>query len=215
VSSSGTSSPRQRRTRDEQRAETRARLLDAAAEVIAARGLDGASIDEIADRAGYTRGAFYSNFSGKPELLVELCEQRLRAYAERIVPQVMAEPVDQRSTAAATTLSGLGTGTDVALLLELARLREDHDDAQPLLERFADGFVDLVDQVLAGEAAELGHPTDDQRRAGARALVAALLGTTFVQHLGVVDDATTVRLLLEGVALAAFPDADLPGQVRP
>jgi AcrR family transcriptional regulator len=212
VTSSGTSSPRQRRTRDEQRAETRARLLDAAAEVIAARGLDGASIDEIADRAGYTRGAFYSNFSGKPELLVELCEQRLRAYAERIVPQVMAEPADQRSAVAASTLSGLETGIDVALLLELARLRDDHDEAQPLLERFADGFVDLVDQVLAGEAAELGDPTPDQRRAGSRALVAALLGTTFVQHLGVVSDATTVRLLLEGVGLAAFPDADLPGR---
>jgi AcrR family transcriptional regulator len=209
-----TPAPRQRRTRDEQRAETRSRLLDAAAEVIAARGLDGASIDEIAERAGYTRGAFYSNFSGKPELLVELCEQRLRAYAERILPQVMAEPADQRSTAAATTLSGLGTGTDVALLLELARLRADHDEAQSLLERFAEGFVDLVDEVLAGEAAELGHPTPDQRRAGARALVAALLGTTFVQHLGVVADATTVRLLIEGVALAAFPDADLPGRGR-
>lgn len=204
--------PRTRRTRDEQRAETRARLLASAAEVIAARGLDGASIDQITELAGYTRGAFYSNFTGKPELLVELCEQRLRTYVERIMPRVLAEPAERRSTTAAMALAELETDTDVLLLVELARLRAEHDEVQALLDRFVERFVDLVDEVLAADVADLGDPTPTQRRAGARALVITLLGTTYVQHLGVVDDAT-VRLLLEGVALAAFPDADLPRAV--
>jgi AcrR family transcriptional regulator len=210
VTAPGAEAPRARRTREELRAETRARLLEAAAEVIAARGLDGASIDEITERAGYTRGAFYSNFTGKPELLVELCEQRLRAYADRIVPQVLAEPAEQRSATAASSLSAIDTRTDVLLLVELARLRADHDDVQDQLDRFVERFVDLVDDVLASQAADLGDPDPAQRRAGARAFVAALLGTTFVQHLGVVSDETTVRLLLEGVGFAAFPEADLP-----
>lgn len=51
---------------------TRTRLLDAAAIVIVEQGLAGASVDDLASAAGFTRGAFYSNFSSKEELLAEL-----------------------------------------------------------------------------------------------------------------------------------------------
>lgn len=51
---------------------TRQRLLDAAAEVFAEVGLDAASVEAICERAGYTRGAFYSNFETKDELFFEL-----------------------------------------------------------------------------------------------------------------------------------------------
>lgn len=197
---------RPRRTREEQRAETRARLLQAAGEVIAARGLDGASIDEITERAGYTRGAFYSNFSGKPELLVELCERRLLDYADEIVPLIQAAPAGQRGAEAARLLSQRDPRPDVFLLIELARLRSTNPDVEDLLARFADRFVDVVDGVLADNAADLGHPTPEQRRDGARGLVAALLGLAFVQHIGLGDDRVTAELLLDGVARAAFPD---------
>lgn len=198
---------RQRRTRDEQRAQTRARLLAAAGEVIAARGLEGASIDEITERAGYTRGAFYSNFTGKPELLVELCEQRLLEFADEIVPLIQAAPADRRGTEAARLLTERDSGPDVALLVELARLRGTHDEVEALLSRFADRCVDLVDALLAVNAADLGEPTPAQRREGARGLVAVVLGLAFVQHVGVGRDPRTAELLLEGVARAAFPDA--------
>jgi AcrR family transcriptional regulator len=198
---------RPRRTREEQRAETRARLLDAAGEVIAARGLDGASIDEITERAGYTRGAFYSNFPGKPELLVELCEQRLLEYADEIVPLVQAAPAGQRGLEAARLLTERDPRPDVFLLVELARLRATNDAVEALLARFADRFVDLIDDVLATHGTDLGDPTPEQRRAGARGLVAALLGLAFVQHVGLGDDRHTAELLLDGVTRAAFPDA--------
>lgn len=60
------------------RENTRARLLAAAHEVFAEVGLDGASVEMICDRADYTRGAFYSNFSSKDELFGELVQDVCR-----------------------------------------------------------------------------------------------------------------------------------------
>ncbi|MDE0546166.1 TetR/AcrR family transcriptional regulator [Microbacterium sp. C7(2022)] len=51
---------------------TRQKLLDAAAQVFAEVGLDAASVEAVCDRAGFTRGAFYSNFESKDELFLEL-----------------------------------------------------------------------------------------------------------------------------------------------
>jgi len=56
-------------TNEERRAETRQRLLAAAAELFAARGVDGASIDAIAERAARTSGAVYDHFGSKEGLL--------------------------------------------------------------------------------------------------------------------------------------------------
>ena len=51
---------------------TRERLLDAAREVLAESGIQGATVEEICDRAGFTRGAFYSNYETKDDLLLDL-----------------------------------------------------------------------------------------------------------------------------------------------
>jgi AcrR family transcriptional regulator len=66
-----------RLTRVERQARTRQELLDAAARVFIRRGFQGASIEAIAADAGYTRGAFYSNFENKEQLFVELLQQRV------------------------------------------------------------------------------------------------------------------------------------------
>ena len=72
-----------RLSRKEKQAETRALLLDAAERVFLRRGLQGSSVEEIAAEAGFTRGAFYSNFESKDELFVELLQDRVyRQYAE-------------------------------------------------------------------------------------------------------------------------------------
>ena len=65
-----------RLSRDESRAETRQRLLDAARETFAQKGFHGASVEEIAERAGFSRGAFYSNFEDKDELFLALLDER-------------------------------------------------------------------------------------------------------------------------------------------
>lgn len=63
---------RKRLTREDSREETRKHLLDAAQKLIAKEGLSAASVEDIAAAAGYTRGAFYSNFSSKDDLFLEL-----------------------------------------------------------------------------------------------------------------------------------------------
>ncbi len=67
----------ERLNRQERKAQTRERLLDAAAEVFAQRGFEAASLDEVAAAAGYTKGAVYSNFAGKTDLVIALLERRI------------------------------------------------------------------------------------------------------------------------------------------
>lgn len=70
------------------RENTRARLLDAAAQVFAKIGLEGATVEAVCERAGFTRGAFYSNFESKDELFLTLAasvgEARLEVVRERV-----------------------------------------------------------------------------------------------------------------------------------
>ncbi|MBX5469275.1 MAG: TetR family transcriptional regulator [Thermoleophilaceae bacterium] len=70
-----------RLTRAQQRARTRSALLESATRVFAERGLERASIDEVAEAAGYTKGAFYANFASKADLFLAMLEER---FAERI-----------------------------------------------------------------------------------------------------------------------------------
>src|SRR5579859_309340 len=63
---------RKRLTREDSREQTTQRLLDAAQRLIAKKGLSAASVENIAAAAGYTRGAFYSNFNSKDDLFIEL-----------------------------------------------------------------------------------------------------------------------------------------------
>ena len=65
------------------REQTRQLLLDAAAAVFAARGYHDASLAEIADTAGYTTGAIYSNFGSKEDLFLAVVEQRRAAMFEQ------------------------------------------------------------------------------------------------------------------------------------
>jgi AcrR family transcriptional regulator len=60
------------------RERTRERLLDAAFTVFAHHGIRGASIEAVCEAAGFTRGAFYSNFSSKEELFLALAERAMR-----------------------------------------------------------------------------------------------------------------------------------------
>ena len=61
--------------RTARREATRERVLDAALAVFAERGVIGSSVEDICDRAGFTRGAFYSNFADKSELVDALVER--------------------------------------------------------------------------------------------------------------------------------------------
>jgi AcrR family transcriptional regulator len=63
-----------RLTREQSQALTREKLLRSASEVVGRDGYEGASVERIAEEAGYSKGAFYSNFSSKEDVLLQLLE---------------------------------------------------------------------------------------------------------------------------------------------
>lgn len=68
---------RKRMSREESRAQTRERLLDAAHELFVRDGVEATSIEEVTELAGYSRGAFYSNFETKEDLVCALVEREI------------------------------------------------------------------------------------------------------------------------------------------
>ncbi len=66
------------------RANTRPRLLDAAYEAFTAQGLRAATVEDICSRAGFTRGAFYSNFSSLDELFFALWSREADGIVEAV-----------------------------------------------------------------------------------------------------------------------------------
>ncbi len=72
-----------RLTRAEQSERNRALVLDAARRVFLARGYHAATVEEIADEAGFSRGVVYSRFGTKADLLLALLDRRIDELAEQ------------------------------------------------------------------------------------------------------------------------------------
>jgi len=85
---------RSRRARA-QGADGRQALLRAAAEVFAEHGFRHASIDEVAARAGYSKGAVYWHFSGKDELFLALVGERIDAATREMIDLLSSAPPDR------------------------------------------------------------------------------------------------------------------------
>jgi AcrR family transcriptional regulator len=119
------------------RARTRANLLDAAFAVFAAKGFGRVSIEEVCDAAGYSRGAFYSNFASLDELFFALYQERADLIAQQVADALadggpdLAVPasVDRVTEALLLDLDWLLVKTD--FLVHAAR---DATVAQTLLE---------------------------------------------------------------------------------
>ena len=82
----------QRLSRQESRLETRTRLLESAAQLFARGGYEGASVDLIAESAGYSKGAFYSNFESKEAIFLELLDMHKRREINALA-QILAQDV--------------------------------------------------------------------------------------------------------------------------
>ena len=89
------------------RENTRQRLLDAAFKVFVEEGFTGASIETIAEAAGFTRGAFYSNFETKEDLFIELLQKGFQRRLERAVG-AFADVEDQLFEADSVSPEGIG-----------------------------------------------------------------------------------------------------------
>jgi AcrR family transcriptional regulator len=78
-------------TRAERAARTRRLLMAAASKVCARRGLERASIDEVAEEAGFTKGAFYANFRSKDELFLAMLDERFATHLSKLDARVAEE----------------------------------------------------------------------------------------------------------------------------
>jgi AcrR family transcriptional regulator len=133
---------------------TRDRLIEAAAAVFAEKGYDGAGVQEIARRAGFTTGAIYGRFRGKAELLLAAIE----AHTTNELEQLFADHrFDGRVTDILTTV-GSHLLTDPfddgqALLLEaFVAARRDPEVAElmrELLDQGGEGLRPLVEDAKA------------------------------------------------------------------
>ncbi len=196
--------PRGEFDRGERKAQTRARLLAAAARVYARRGFDGATLDEVAAEAGFTKGAVYSHFGSKENLLLALSEQQRAAQLAE-----QRELFDLGRAGSERPLAGSDRWMEILreepdrfrLFVELW-VRAQRDER--LRGMLAAGVEDLR-EMLAGfaraGAADSGIEADpDAERQVANVFVALTMGMGLVSLLD--EDAVPASLL--GNALSLF-----------
>ena len=87
--------PRRRLTRAERKDETRDQLLDAARVVFGHRGFNAATVGEVAEYAGFTKGAVYSHFGSKDELLLALVQRQMAERIARIEARLLSPASSQ------------------------------------------------------------------------------------------------------------------------
>lgn len=166
-------------TQEERRAETRQRLLDAAAELFAERGIEASSIDAIANRAGRTSGAVYAHFGGKDGLLFALLETWVDDASAVINAELLAATtLDERLAALWRNVSDppSGGGRWIALEHELWSYAVRHEDARRHLARRYRG-------AWAGVDAAARTWTDDESLTVGPALIGLLMGLEMMRRI--------------------------------
>jgi AcrR family transcriptional regulator len=154
-----------RLTRAEKKAETRQALLDAAGRVFARRSFHGASVDEIAEEAGFSKGAVYSNFASKEDLFLALLERRIDERITEIARVVESDaPVEQQlNEAARGFIDFVGEDSAWALLFTefwayAVRDPELRPRIAARLENMRSKLADLIERRSAELGLELPRP---------------------------------------------------------
>ncbi|WP_166353389.1 TetR/AcrR family transcriptional regulator [Phytoactinopolyspora limicola] len=161
-----TSTPRTRRTRTERQLETRHALIGAALAAFTRDGYHGASLDDIANDAGYSKGAVYSNFGGKAELFLAVLDHNLEALRGdswdpfEAVDSRATEPsgaLPQSTREAAAYLHGFGLAT-----LEFIATAARDDTLSQALRARVQVMVDAYRRVaVSGRRPDDPLPVDD------------------------------------------------------
>lgn len=201
-----------RRRRAERRRETRLLLLQAAAQLFARHGYHGVSLDAVAEEAGFTKGAVYSHFSSKQDLLANLLElycERQRSQIRSILaePKPLDERIQQISALFFRSPEELEDWSLLFVELWLQAMRE--PSLRPRIEQIHDWSRQSVAQMIDQEAQRLGVtltvPADDLAEA-----LLALGNGLMMQHLLAASDRTaqTYRSALRAMFRAATRSPD-------
>jgi AcrR family transcriptional regulator len=210
----GPAAGRTRLTREESRARTRSLLIEAAGKVFAERGFTGASVEEITGRAGFSRGAFYSNFDSKDDLFLAVLDGHIEAEIASVTRTLETNPSPEaffeflRSRAIRRSREG----REWSLLwaefwLHVVR----HPDLAPKLAVRQRAARSAIAAIIEGQCRQLGIrlplPAEDL----ASVMLAVDDGLVLQEHLdpGAVPDDLRARatvLLMQGAAVSAPPD---------
>jgi len=194
-------------TAERRRAMTRQHLLDAAAVVFARHGFHGATLDEVASTAGFTKGAVYSNFKNKDDLFLALLDDRVTrqlAVVSDVLEGGPHEAVQQFPRIRELLGADVFWDDDFATLyLEFVLYARRHPEAQAKLAASARRSRALVRQVIDEELSALGTaPAYDTEHLAEISL--ALFGGLGVDRL--VDPASVTETTLD-TALTLLYDA--------
>jgi AcrR family transcriptional regulator len=124
--------------------DTRQRLLDAAADVFAERGYEGATLADIARRAGFTTGAIYSRFRDKAELLLAVVERILASLQDAAVEAATGSDLG----ALASRFTDAESGAMRALVLEAHVAARRNPAVGEVLRRFQSERLDALTRAV-------------------------------------------------------------------
>src|SRR5687768_7715325 len=185
-------------TQGERRAETRQRLLDAAADLFATRGIEASSVDAIAERAERTSGAIYDHFGGKEGVLFALLEGWVDDVAGVIAAErVAAATLDDRPELLRRNVADPPTGGERWILLEhvLWSYAARDERARAHLARRYQMLWDRLDEAAEEWSGEDGWHVPG--RAAGAAVVGVLLGLEMMRRIDpdAIDDRTAIATL--------------------
>ncbi|MCK2215575.1 TetR/AcrR family transcriptional regulator [Actinomadura sp. ATCC 31491] len=176
-------------------AETRERLLAAAAEVFAARGYDGTRVADIAAAAGVSNGALYAHFGSKAELIVAA----LRAHGrEKLAAVVAADPGRSATELLLVLGRSLSRRRDAPgyLVVEaLTAARRDADMASPMHDYVGERAEWLAGLVRAAQRAGELDPALPADALAHFCLLLSMGSALITPDLHAVDDAEWTALL--------------------
>jgi len=134
---------------------TREKLYEAAARVFEEQGIGGASIEAIAAAAGFSRGAFYSNFKSKDELIIAMLEDHVAQSIRRnldllAVHQNLADFIDALKTMDRTRQDPLGRSPllHMEMILYVARAEKRRPELAKRLRARRKLITDIVETTL-------------------------------------------------------------------
>jgi AcrR family transcriptional regulator len=173
-------------------------LVAAARRIFCARGFHDASLDEIADAAGYSKGAVYSNFAGKAELFLAVLdahlEQRVRAYAD-----VVLDPGDLDESYRAVARLRLEEEEREPewepLLLEFWTYAARREDLREAVSERRERFLELIAALISELASRHGVTYAISVREVARGSAALLRGMVLERLLE--PERTSIDVLAE------------------
>ena len=194
-----------RRSRTEQNEDNRRRLLDAARKVFIAVGYHGATLDRVAEAAGFTKGVVYSRFASKAELFLELYAARTE---ERIAEVRSLPPAAATATIDAITrqwLTRMRVDPAWSLLVIEFRVEAARDRAlsaryAAIHERLVAAFAEIVSRDVAAAGLELVVPAIEMARVGMALGTGTLLERT-ATHDGITD--ATLQRAQQAIATMA------------